>query len=152
MPSYVMMPVPEDYVEEVMQYIIRALAKASIEPWDETSISEVFHEVDEVSRSLLAFTARATMEGRDLSDAEAAKSIQMTPRETAGIINELTSYSRDANRPTLVNSRAVTERLPNGRTQDKRVLQMDLDIAELVTAAEAADLQNTPDPLAGSGG
>ena len=52
---YVMVPVPEEHVEDVMQYILRALSRAAIVPWDEESIAEVYDGVDEVSRSLLAF-------------------------------------------------------------------------------------------------
>ena len=32
--GYVMMPVPEEHVEAVMQFVLRAMAKASLEPWD----------------------------------------------------------------------------------------------------------------------
>ena len=57
---YVMMPVPEEHVEEVMQFILRAIARASIQPWDAESITKLYGEVDEASRSLLAFVARAS--------------------------------------------------------------------------------------------
>jgi len=147
---YVMLPVPEEHVEEVMQFILRAIARASIEPWDADSITKVFGEVDEASRSLLAFVARASLEGVDLADVEAARKIQMTPRETAGIMNELRALTGEANRPNLINARTVTERLPNGRVTDKRVLQMDPEVAELVRVAEQAELLGAPHPLSGS--
>ncbi len=35
---YVMVPVPEEHVEDVMQFILRAMARASIEPWDQPSL------------------------------------------------------------------------------------------------------------------
>jgi hypothetical protein len=147
---YVNVPVPEDLVEEVMQFILRAIARASIEVWDATSVTEIFEEVDEASRSLLAFVARASSDGGELDAADAARKLQLTVRETAAIMNELNTLSRDANRPTLINARVVAERLPNGRTTDKRMLSMDPDVAELVRAAEHAELQNVPHPLAGS--
>ena len=147
---YVNVPVPEDLVEEVMQFILRAVARASVQVWDAEAVTEVFHEVDEASRSLLAFVARASTEGGELDAAEAARKLQLTVRETAAIMNELNTLSRDANRPVLLNARIVTERHPNGRTTDKRMLQMDADVAELVRAAEQAELQNVPHPLAGS--
>jgi hypothetical protein len=147
---YVMMPVPEEHVEDVMQYILRAIARASIEPWDEASLIEVYGEVDEVTRSLLAFVARAAMEGRELPDTEAAKLIQLNTREVTGLLNELATLTRNRDRPTLIGSRTVQERLANGRTTERRVLQMDLDIAELIVAAERAELSGAKHPVAGS--
>ena len=146
---YVMMPVPEEHVEEVMQFVLRAIARASIEPWDKESMAEVWEQVDEASRSLLAFVARSSLEGKDLPDIDAARQIQMTTRETAGIMHELNSFTREANRPGLLSARMVTERLPNGRKTEKRVLQMDLEVAELVAAAEQAELSSAPTPLDG---
>lgn len=147
---YVMMPVPEEHVEAVMQFVLRTMSRAAQEPWDSESISQLFDEVDEASRSLLAFVARAALEGVDLSDVEVARKLQLTVRETSGILNELNSSTREANRPVLITMRTVTERLPNGRTTDKRVLQMEPDVAELVTAAERDELSRTPHPLGAS--
>jgi hypothetical protein len=137
---YVMLPVPEEHVNEVMQFVLRAVAKASVEPWDDPSINEVYNEIDEVSRSLLAFVARASVGGVDISAEEAAKKIQMTVRETAGIQNELMALSRDRNRPNLLESRGVQERLANGRVVEKRILLMTPEIADLIRAAEEAEI------------
>ena len=121
--GYVMMPVPEEHVEAVMQFVLRAIAKASLEPWDLASATSLYEEVDEATRSLVAFVARAAAEGVDLSDAETAAKIQLNVRETLGIVNELSSRTRDLNRPALLTTRVVSERLPNGRVTDKRVLR-----------------------------
>jgi hypothetical protein len=147
---YVMMPVPEEFVEEVMQFILRAIARASIQPWDAESITKVFGEVDEASRSLLAFVARTPVEDGELDAADAARKIQLTVREALGIMNELNTLTRDTDRPNLINARNVTERLPNGRVKDKRVLQMDPEVAEFVRAAEQAELLGAPHPLGGA--
>jgi hypothetical protein len=147
---YVMMPVPEEHVEDVMQFILRAIARASIEPWDTDSVNRVFLEVDEAARSLLAFVARAAADGSDLDAAEAARKIQLTVRESLGIMNELNVISRDENRPALITARMVTERLPNGRVTEKRVLNMEPEVAELVKAAEQAELRHAGDPLGGA--
>ena len=108
---YVMVPVPEEHVEDVMQFILRAIARASIVPWDEASLGETYHEVDETTRSLLAFVARAEAEGKELDSGTAARQIQMTPREVNGILNELQTMTRDANRPPLVVVRVAPQRL-----------------------------------------
>jgi hypothetical protein len=144
---YVMVPVPEEHVEDVMQFILRAIARAALEPWTPESVTSIFEAVDEATRSLIAFVARATLEGKDLPDADAARKLQLSVRETTGILNELNVAIRDANLPTLIITRSVTERLPNGRVTEKRVLSMDPDIAELVRAAEQAELAGAPHPL-----
>jgi hypothetical protein len=144
---YVMVPVPEEHVEDVMQFILRATARAALEPWDGASLNEMFLEVDEVTRSLLAFVARATLDGSDLTDVEAGRKLQLTPREASGILNELNATTRELSRPTLLWTRTVSERLPNGRVTEKRLFQMEFEVAELVRDAERAELADAADPL-----
>lgn len=146
---YVMVPVPEEHVQDVMQFVLREVAKASQEPWDEESVSEAFHEVDEAGRSLLAYTARAALGGTDITEAQAADMMQLRSREVAGIVRELNELATKANRPSLVVTRTVTETLPNGRTTEKRVLVMSEEVAPFVRAAERTELSNVPPPLAG---
>ena len=144
---YVMVPVPEEHVQEVMQFILREVARASLELWDDESISELFHEVDEAGRSLLAYAARAAMSGTDISEAQAADMMQLRQREVAGIMRELNERATKSNHPTLVSTRVVSEVLPNGRTAEKRVLWMSDELAPLVHKAERAELANVPPPL-----
>ncbi|MBK5289325.1 MAG: hypothetical protein JJE46_12765 [Acidimicrobiia bacterium] len=152
---YVMVPVPEKHVEDVMDYILRAITQGSIEPWDHPSISDFYHEVDEATRSVLAFVARAEAEEKELDTVAAARAIQMTPREVNGILNELQTTTGDAKRPPIVVARTVSERLPNGRVTDKRVLVMESGVAELVREVERAELaeaREALDPLREQGG
>jgi hypothetical protein len=149
---YVMVPVPEEHVEDVMQFILREMAKASLVPWDDESISALFHEVDEASRSLLAYAARATMSGKEISDVQAADLMQIRQREVTGITRDLNERATSANRPALVSVRTVTETLPNGRTTEKRVLAMSEDVAALVRDAEREELADAPAPLDGRPG
>jgi hypothetical protein len=144
---YVMVPVPEQHVEDVMQFVLREVAKASLEPWDEESVSALFHEIDEASRSLLAYAARAVMTGKELKESEAADLVQLRQREVVGIMRELNERASKANRPALVTTRIVTETLPNGRTTEKRVLWMSDEVAPLVRNAERDELAEVPSPL-----
>jgi len=146
---YVMLPVPEEHVEEVMQFVLRAMAEASVEAWDAESINALYSDVDEATRSLLAFVARAVADEGELADADAARRIQMTVRETTGIMNELNTTTRATSRPQLISVSVVSERRPNGRVTERRVLQMDPDVAELVRAAEQAELRDAVDPFEG---
>jgi hypothetical protein len=149
---YVMVPVPEEHVQDVMQFVLREMAKASLVPWDDESVSALFHEVDEASRSLLAYVARASMDGTELSEIEAADMMQLRPREVAGIIRDLNDRAAKANRPLLLGARTVSETLPNGRTVEKRVLWIGDDLAPLVRSAERAELADVPSPVGNQGG
>jgi hypothetical protein len=146
---YVMVPVPEEHVEAVMQFILRSLARASMDDWDSDSIGEMWHDVDEACRSVLAFVARASLGGAELDVNEVARKLQLTPRETAAVVNELNNVAREANRPAFILMRNVTAALPNGRVTEKRVLQMESDVAQLVNDAEQAELREAPHPLSG---
>ncbi len=146
---YVMVPVPEEHVEAVMQFILRSLARASMDDWDSDSLSKTWKDVDEACRSVLSFVARASLAGAELDVNEAARKLQLTPRETAAVVNELNSVAREANRPTLITMRTVTAPLPNGRVTEKRMLLMEADLAQLVNDAEQAELREAPHPLSG---
>lgn len=144
---YVMVPVPEEYVEEVMQFVLKAVARASVDPWGAESITELFTEVDELSRTLLSLIARGTGSGKELTEVDLAVMIQLSGRETIGIMRELNIMARDSNHPNLIIPRMISEALPNGRTMQKRVLTMADDIAQLVRDAERADMLTDPNPL-----
>jgi len=137
---YVMVPVPEDQVEDVMQHIVRLMSQASIEPWDESSMETLFGSIDEPSRALLSSVARAAMSGERLSEADSAALVQLSQRETMGLLRELNDYANDDHRPPLILRRAASETLPNGRTRDVRVLIMSDDIAPLVATADRKHL------------
>jgi hypothetical protein len=144
---YVMVPVPEEHVQDVMQFVLREVAKSSLEPWDEKSISEFFHDIDEESRSVLAYAARATISGKELSEADAADLLQLRQREMAGIMRDLNERAVKANHANLLSTRTITETLPNRRTVEKRVLWMSEDLASLVHSAERAELADVRAPL-----
>ena len=145
--SYVMVPVPEDHVGDVMQYVVRLMSQASIEPWDESSMEELFRDVDEPSRALLSAVAKESLSGKALPDAELTRTIELNWRETMGLLRELNDIARDDGHPPLIIRRTISEPLPNGRTKDVRVLAMNEEIAKLVYAADRAYLLGEAHPL-----
>jgi hypothetical protein len=141
-----MVPVPEEHVEAVMQFTLRSIAQAALEDWDAENLTNLWNEIDEASRSVLSFTARAAAVGEELDSTQAARQMQVTPREVLGIVNELNNLARNANRPGLIVARSTTERLPNGRTVEKRVLGMTPEIAEVIRDVERSDLLDAAPP------
>jgi hypothetical protein len=137
---FVNIPVPEEHVEEVMQFILRTIQRASMQPWDEESIHTFFGEVDESSRALLAFIARASVADKELPELEATQAMQLSWREVFGMVRDVNERAAQANRPGLILVRMITETLPNGRVTDKRVYSIAAELAPFVEAADRADL------------
>jgi hypothetical protein len=146
---YVMVPVPEDQVQEVMQFVVRLMSQASVEPWTEETIAQVFEEIDELGRAFLSTVAKAAVDGKTLSEGDVAAIIAMNWREAMGILRELNDLAQAAGHPQLVARRVVTETLPNGRTREVRVLAMSEDIARMVHEADRAQLLADGHPLGG---
>ena len=76
MPSWVMVPVPDEHVQEVMEFVIRAIARASVQQWDDDGVEEFVRKADEPTRGLLSVVARSAMSGKELSDQMAADFLQ----------------------------------------------------------------------------
>jgi hypothetical protein len=145
--SYVMVPVPEEHVLEVMQHVMRLVARASVVEWTDEDIEEFFRNADEPTRSLLSVTARATMAGKDLGSQEAADFLQLSARETSSIAREINELAAAAARPPIISFTQVTEELPSGRSREKRCMVMPTNLARMVKTAEAAVAALEPHPL-----
>lgn len=145
--SYVMVPVPEDRVQDVMQFVVRLVNQDALEEWDEESIAQMFEDVDEPSRALLSTVAQAVQEGDSRPVEDAAAIVELSPRELMGILREVNEMAMERSRPALLAQRMVSETLPNGRKRNVRVLSMTEELAPLVAAADRAHLLAEGDPL-----
>lgn len=137
---YVMVPVPEEHVEEAMAAVLRIINKGRLTEWDPETVSDFFQALDEPSRALLGNVARAQAAGKDLPQRTAADMIELTERELMGIMREVNERSSEEARPTILMNVAVNETLPNGRTREARVFRMENQLAEWVREAEKRDL------------
>jgi hypothetical protein len=144
---YVMVPVPEEHVQDVMQFVVRLISEASIEPWNEEGIAQLFEEIDEPARALLSTVAKGVIGGKPLNEADAAAVIGMTWREVAGMMRELNDAAAAGAHPPLLSRRSLNATLPNGRTREVRALAMDEEVARLVHAADRAQLLAEDHPL-----
>jgi hypothetical protein len=146
---WVMVPVPEEHVQDVMEYVIRTATRAQLADWDLESAQDIFLQVDEACRSLLSISARAAAAGKQLRDQEAADFIQLNVREMVGIIREVNEAANAANRPPLLSTTTINEELPNGRLREQRVIVMAPTVARLFRTAErtADTLESNPAEL-----
>jgi hypothetical protein len=142
--GYVMVPIPEELVFSVMQFTLQEQARASLVEWDQPSMDELFAEVDETAKSLLAFVARVAVDGQTLAEAEAAQALQSTWREVFGVFRDLNERVAAEKRPGLLGLRTDTEPAPGGGTTEVRSYSMRPEVAELVVEAERRDLASGP--------
>lgn len=148
--DYVMVPVPEEHVVDVMQHVARLVARASVVPWDDEAVAAVFDEVDEPSRSMLSLAARSTSANKDLTDEDAATSLELNVREIKAIVRDLQEVSVREKREPIVALREATVVLRNGRSVTKRLFTMTEPVARSIRAHERSSLggpaSEDPDP------
>jgi dsDNA-specific endonuclease/ATPase MutS2 len=143
--EYVMVPVPEEHVVDVMQHVARLVARASVVPWDDESVADFFDEVDEASRSVLALAARSISAGQDLAEDDAAKTLELNVREIKAIVRDLQDAATRDKREPLVALRDATVVLRNGRSVQKRLFVMSEPMARSIRAHERASLGDVPE-------
>lgn len=147
--GYVMVPVPEEHVQEAMQAVLRIAARAAITDWEMTSVTELFEELDEAAKAVISGVARATIARGSIVDHDLAKLVEISQREVMGVVREVNDRATKDAHPTLVGSNTIVEALPNGRTQEQRYLSMPRPLAELIRSVEKAELDAAPHPLMG---
>lgn len=148
--DYVMVPVPEEHVVGVMVHVARLVARASVVPWTDEDVADVFDEVDEATRSLLALVARSTAAGKELSDDEAATTLELNVRELRSIVRDVGDAAQQRQHEPLMTLREVSVVLRNGRTVQRLVFTMAEPVARAIRAHERATLGEERSAPAGS--
>jgi hypothetical protein len=156
MPSYsfVMVPVPEEFVNDVVQLVARLNLQrgfgGSSNPWDAPAIERFFLEANEETRTLLSVVARGSLAGKRVTEQIAADFMQVGMAEASKILRGMNASLRQAQRAQLVQVDVVSEPLPSGRMREKRFFTMEREIAQMVRAAERAEKALEPHPLHGA--
>jgi hypothetical protein len=149
---YVMVPVPEQHVLEVMATVLRLAARQShTEPpqgWDQQAVTDLFAKANEPTRGLLSYLAHPKRAGTEFIPPDIARALELDASEVSGLLGPLNREFRRANRVPLFESRVHPETSPSGRTLKRRRLMMSDEHARMVRAAEQAVRAVEPDPLA----
>lgn len=151
--QYVMVPVPEEHVLDVMRYVIR-LSRShdeGTEEWDQESVERLFEEANELSRSLISYLAHPARAGQEVSPPEIAQALELQLSDFAGIVGPLSRQFRKLSKVPLFESRVGNTTTPSGRQVKKRTLMMSEEISQMVRVAETAIREREPHPLAGKG-
>ena len=138
--DYVMVPVPEEHVVDVMLHVARLVARASVVPWTDEAVVELFDEVDEASRSLLGLVARSAAAGKEVHDEEAADALELNVREVRELVRLLDDVCARGNRESILSVRDATVVLRNGRSVQRRVYVMADSVTRAIRAHERQTL------------
>jgi hypothetical protein len=144
--EYVMVPVPEDHVVDVMQYIARLVARASVVAWNKESIEEFFDEVDELGRSLLSAVSRTTVAGKEFGEEDAAKTLELSTREIRAITRELNQEATRRQFEPVLTTKEASVVLRNGRTVQRQLFVMAEPVARMIRAYERASVSDNVTP------
>ncbi|NLD75445.1 MAG: hypothetical protein GX643_02140 [Acidimicrobiales bacterium] len=138
---YVMVPVPEEHVEEALEAVLRITRDARLTKWDQEAMNGFFADLDESAKALLSLVSRATVANKQISQAGAADRMEVTQREVLGIVRDVNHQAKEINRPPLLISQEATETLPNGRTRNVAIISTNKEAALFVQSAEKDEIQ-----------
>lgn len=150
-PNYVMVPVPEQLVPDVMRHVLVLMAKGSMQAWDQAGLDELYAELDEMSKTILSLAARGPAQGQTVTADEIAGSLGLPIGELMNLIRALNAKADERKRPPLVPIRIDNETLPNGRDVRRRFVEMNDTVVGLVQVAEKAEREALPHHLQGDG-
>ena len=147
--SYVMVPVPEEHVAEVLRHVVRLIEHGGPIgedglPWDEESIARLFAESDEPARSLLSLLALPANAGQELRAKDVATELELRSADLAGIMGPLSRRAKGMGRLSPIRSRRTVVET-NGVRRTFRSLSLAVDLAAMVRTAERALLQHEAD-------
>lgn len=137
---YVMVPVPEEHVEEAMEAVLRITRNARLTPWTQEAMNSFFAQLDESAKALLSLVARATTAGKQISQAGASDRLEITQREILGIVRDINLQAQNEDHSALLLPQEATETLPNGRTRPVAVITSNPEVAGYVQVAERSEL------------
>src|ERR1700730_10193208 len=99
---YVMIPVPEEHVLEVMSVVMRLAAPRSHdEPpraWDQDAGNEFFPKATEATPGLLLFLASRRRAGKEFIPPDIARGLDLETSEVSGLLGPLNREFRRSNR------------------------------------------------------
>lgn len=99
---YVMMPVPEEHEQELMNEILKISLRKSLSDWSEPSVRSVLDSSAPRSRELIALLTQAAAHNRKLSRTEVAASLGADSIELRGLVDEINERCTDRSAPYLV--------------------------------------------------
>lgn len=142
---YVMVPVPEEHVPEILRHVLRLVEDeadgeeeqgSTLRSWDPESMRDLFSESDELTRSVLSFLAQPGNTG-GVRPPQVAQALELQGRNLSTLLKTLKARAEEEyGRASPVRNRKVS--VGEAGSRRIRFLVMDEEVAELVREAERA--------------
>jgi len=129
-----MVPVPQDLVERVLQYIDWRVSGGVAADWTEDAVAELYRQLDDASRAVVRTIAQGVVDDEPITVARAAEAGGTTNREALGIVLELVQRFRGLGGVTFP---LLVLDVGEGVGDDQRVIVMPRDGARVALAAAA---------------
>lgn len=129
-----MVPVPEEFVLEALEFVVRVLDEARQDAWSPALLQRVLDGVDPAMRRLADLVAQATVENRPLPQPEAADALGTSVRALLGLVREVNARSIDLGRPRLLMLMPMIVAQPDGTYPKVPCITMESDVATSVLA------------------
>jgi hypothetical protein len=130
--DYVMVPVPQDLVERVQQYVNWRVSGGVAADWTEDAVAELYRQLDDASRAVVWTVAQGVVDDEPITVARAAEAAGTTNREALGIVLELVQRFRGLGGVTFP---LLVLDVAEGVDDDQRVIAMPKDGARVTLAA-----------------
>jgi hypothetical protein len=145
-----MVPVPDEFVVDVMQYVARLVSQAARVPWTKEAVEEFFDSLDETSKAFLSFVARFTVADKQVGYEEATQALELSERELKDIARDINVDAQRNNFEPVVAARETSVVLRSGRVAQRWLLVMAEPVARMIRAHERATLTGAEAPEADS--
>jgi hypothetical protein len=142
--GFVMVPVPEEHVLEVMAYVTRLAEQpapagaAPAQQWDQERVDRLVAESNDRTRALLGFIAHRSRAGKEVAPREIAAGLGFERSDIPGILGPLNRQFRRDHLAPLFESRVRTVTNAEGRPEKRRTIVLPKDSARMVRTALAA--------------
>jgi hypothetical protein len=134
--TYVMVPVPDDMVAEVRQFLRWGLAGPLLGDLDDDAAARFFASLDDEARRFLLVVADAALDSRVLPVAAAAAATGCSEREALGLMAELnTEVQHFGKLPLGLVSRELGEASEGSEDEPPYLFTMRADVAAIVVNA-----------------
>ncbi len=125
--SYVLVPVPDEFVADVEQFLFQLRLREDLAPFDEDAMAEHLLSLDEEPRSIMLTIAEAVVQKRPYSDVELAELLGVSVRELLGLLTDINDVRVRSYAGNLVFTERATDE--DDPTRTVRRLQMLLGYA-----------------------
>ena len=99
--TVVMVPVPEELVDEVRHYLMVLAGRGSSEGWSDESVERLYDQLDEPARAVVTSIARTIADGELATVTAIAEATGTSVRDVRGIVVEVAHRFRALKGPAM---------------------------------------------------